>query len=250
VTRVASRRLDSQACPLAAATEPRLAMIRFSLVLCCFAIACSGAGAATDPSTQPSGVACADVGFPGISAQVRDLDGRPVAAGATVTVRDGKFVASAVGTNALSIGLANNRAGTYAVSVAKPYYATTSISSVVVPGGPCGATRTVVVPIPLALQPNAPPIRSVTVLPSGAGLGLPGMKMQYSTIIDAAGGADTTVRWTLSDTVAATIDANGLLTTKCTGAWHDLKVIATSHLDPTKSGTGTLTVMVTASQSP
>ena len=70
------------------------------------------------------------------------------------------------------------------------------------------------------------------------------MKIQYSTIIDAAAGADTTVRWTLSDTLAATIDANGLLTAKCIASWHDLTAVAASRLDPSKNGRGSLTIMV------
>jgi len=212
---------------------------------------CSASSAAApDSNDQQGGAFCAGVGFPGVTVEVRDLAGRPIAGDAVATVRDGRYVSTVIGTGSLSIGLADNRAGTYDVMVSKLFYGATTVSGVVVPGGPCGATQTVFVPVRLALSANAPAIRSVTVIPSGAGLGWAGLTLQYSTIVDAAAGADTTIRWTLSDSAAATITASGLLTSKCVAASRDLNVTATSRLDPTKHGSGRLTITVDPAHCP
>lgn len=187
-------------------------------------------------------VVCAGVGFPAIIAQVRRDDGRPIAAGATLVVTDGRFKQTVVETrNPLTLEAADNRKGTYTVEVSKPFYKTVRIDGVSVPGGACGADHPVVVPITLQATPGAAQIRSVSVAQPGVGLGI-GYHQHYTVWVDALPGADTSVTWSVSDPRVATIDQTGFVTANC-GTKDDIFVIATSTQVPSLRGTGRLGVL-------
>jgi hypothetical protein len=206
------------------------------------AVAVAGCGGTTPAPTVPGEpVFCAGVGFPAIRVEVRRADGRAIAAGATLIVTDGAFKQTTVETwSALTLDAADNRTGTYAVEVSKPFYKAVRIDRVSVPGGPCGANHTVTVPITLEALPTAPQIRSVSVAQPGVGLSA-GLHNQYTVWVDATPGADTSVTWSLSDPRVATIDQTGFLTAKCRTT-EDILVIATSKQDPARRGTGRLGV--------
>lgn len=189
--------------------------------------------AAACTSTTPEEAAiCPLVAFPGILAEIRDDGGRPAARAALLQVADGSYRDSATGTwDSLKVGAAMNRAGRYDIQVSRPGYATVSRSNVRVPGGPCGANKPVIVPLTLKLLPNAPPVRSVTVIPPRAGFGR-GYGTQYFAFVDAAPGLDQGVTWSLVDTSLATLTPQGQLTVKCNAPLRETDVIARSIADP------------------
>ncbi|HXT16529.1 MAG TPA: Ig-like domain-containing protein [Gemmatimonadaceae bacterium] len=202
--------------------------------------ACAHHAAPAEPVID-SGTICAVPGFAGVEVDIRRPDGRPIAPGAKLVVTDGAYRDSVVEvTSPLSIGAAENRAGTYTVEVTKPFYQPVTITNVNVPGGPCGAFATVKVPITLQPVADAPAIRSVSVSEPGVGLGI-GYTMQYETYVDAVPGTDTSVTWSVSDPRAASIDSTGFVRALC-GTKDDIHVIATSRRDPSKFGTGRLGV--------
>ena len=207
----------------------------------------------TDVST--GGVICAAIFLPAMVAEVRDDAGRPVAPGAHLSARFMAFPplyadTATGGGDPLRISSNGGRPGCYVVTVAKAGYETTTVPDVVVPGGPCGVTRPTVVPVTLRLRADAPAVRTVTVTPSGAGFGAAGLGVQYRAIVDAADGVSTAVTWTVSDTMVATITADGRLTARCRTASGDALVVATSVADPTKRGTGRVGVFANATSCP
>lgn len=86
-------------------------------------------------------------------------------------------------------------------------------------------------------------ITSVTVSPATATLSK-GATLQLSAAVVGTGFADKTVTWALSgsETVTSTITPSGLLTIAGTEANATLTVTAKSVLDPSKTGTATITV--------
>lgn len=208
-------------------------------------IAAAAAGVAVlaackEPLLPPSTIGtCTSEGWPSVIAEVRDTSARRAAHGATMIIRDGAFADTAgpVSVDGLVLGAGNRRAGTYTVTISKPYYRDAVITSVNVPAGECGALRPVTVYATLALQPGAPPVRSVTVLSSGTiGLGLPNLTVPLRVHVDAAAGVDTAVAWTSSDTTIATVSPSGVVTSRCVRAAGGTWITATSVADPSKRG--------------
>ena len=194
---------------------------------------------------------CARPGFHGVAVAARDATGRPAALGATLIVRDGTYADTAVGEyDSLIVGAADNRAGTYSIRVSRPWYLSVEQQEVHVPGGPCGADETVVVPVTLPLMPAAPPVRNVVVIPPGAGLGQAGIELQYFAYVDADPGIATSVTWHISDTTVADLSTTGLLVAKCRTQYGEAAVIATAVADTTKRGVGHVTVFANAQSCP
>jgi hypothetical protein len=187
---------------------------------------------------------CALVGFPAVAVVIRDDFGRPAAIGAKLVVRDGDFADSAVGEyDPLRLGTADNRAGKYAVRVSRPWYGDVAVQNVKVSGDHCGAKATVFVPVTLHLVANAPPVRSVAVIPPRAYYSLGGLILDYQAYVDANPGIDTGVTWTIDDTLYATLTPTGRLVTKCLNPNSgDVVVAATSNVDSTVRGHGYMRV--------
>ncbi len=182
-------------------------------------------------------VMCARPGFYGLMVTVRDQLGRPSALGATLIVRERAYADTALGENdSLRVGAADNRAGIYSLEVTRPWYRSVEQQGVHVPGDRCGAIETVVVPATLLLETGAPPVRIVVVMPPRAGLGLAGLKLPYSSYVDADPGVDTRVTWEMSDTTVADISSTGVVVSKCRTQYGQAAVIATSVADTTKKG--------------
>jgi hypothetical protein len=214
-------------------------------IACCLGallLACRGRATTEVPRKSGLVTVCAGTGFPGVAVQIRRPDGRPIAPGAKLVVRDGAYRDSVIEAwSPLMLGAAENRAGTYTVEVSKPFYRTVTIKNVSVPGGPCGAYHTVSVAVTLDPLPGAPAIRSVSVIPAGSGLGS-GLNEQFTVYVDADPGSDTSVTWSLSDPRPARIDSVGMLTALC-ATKTDILVVATSRRDPARRGIGRLGVI-------
>ncbi|MBA2244594.1 MAG: Ig-like domain-containing protein [Gemmatimonadetes bacterium] len=195
---------------------------------------------------EPEGeIVCTDESWPSVVVAIRDQEGRPAALGATLVIRDGEFVDSAGPADAwseLHLGAGNRRAGTYEVRVSKPGYRDAMLSRVQVPGGPCGALRSVGVQVTLELLPDAPPVRSVVVLPRSMGFGLPDLSLQLQAYVDAAAGLDTRVTWSSSDTTVAVVSPTGVVTSKCRTVTGSSVITATSVADPARQGFGYVAV--------
>lgn len=170
---------------------------------------------------------------PGLDLQVRDPFGRGQAIGTTAVVQrtDGS-VATANAFDTLNILSAYNVEGTFTVTLTRPYYQDASISNVVILTQP-GACSVVTskVPVTLQLAAGAPPVRAMTIL-GAEFLDHPGAQAQLLPYFDANPDVSTAVTWQLSDPTLASVDANGVVTAKCTKAGGTVKVTATSVVDP------------------
>ncbi|HEX9939824.1 MAG TPA: Ig-like domain-containing protein, partial [Longimicrobium sp.] len=193
---------------------------------------------------EPGQIVCTMEGWPSVVVEVRDQDGRPAARGARLEIREGTFVDSsrAGEWDELRLGAGNRRPGTYSVRVTRPGYHEARIESVHVPGGPCGALERVVRRVTLRLRADAPAVRSVTVSPPGAGLGLPGITMEMQAWVDARPGVDTAVVWSSTDTTVARVTRNGIVTAACRNTPGEAAIVATSRAEPRVSGRGYVTV--------
>ncbi len=190
---------------------------------------------------------CARPGFHGVAVAVRDPIGRPAALGTTLIARDGTYADTAVGEyDSLTVGAADNRDGTYSLTVSRPWYHSVELQDVRVPGGPCGADETVVVGVTLPLMSTAPAVRNVVVIPPRAGLGREGLALQYFAYVDADPGIATSVTWHISDTTVAALSTTGLLTAKCRTNPGEAAVIATAVADTIISGVGYISVTTNA----
>jgi hypothetical protein len=152
---------------------------------------------------------------PGIDLLVRDANGFAQAIGDTAITYRGpdSVITTTIDTLHLQAGF--GAPGTYAVRLKRKFYRETVIPGVVVQSGICGGPVTTTVPVTLQLAPGAPSIRAIQVFGAGF-LYAPGVQSQAVARFDADPSVPRTVVWRLSDTSVARIDANGLITAKCT----------------------------------
>lgn len=215
----------------------------WSVCLVCIPI---GLASCTDGPTF-----CARPSFPGLIVEVRDHLGRPAALGTKLYVSDGEFTDSAVGqSNALTIEIADNRAGLYDMRIIRPWYRETTIRSVRVPGDRCGAIEPVDVPVTLSLAAGAPAVRNVVVLPPRAEFDTEGVEITYHAHVDADPGESLAVSWSSSDTSVAAVSETGVAVSRCSTLWTEVVITATSLADTTKYGVGYMTVHANASTCP
>jgi hypothetical protein len=201
------------------------------------AVACSSDNAArpecvhagVGPGAIPGVVTMA----PGLDLQVRDPFGHGQAIGTTAVVsRTDGSVAPANIQDTLNILSAYNVEGTFTVTLTRPYYKDASIADVVVPlaqPGGCSVVTTKV-PVTLQLAAGAPPVRAMTIL-GAEFLDHPGAQATLLPYFDANPDVSTAVTWQLNDGTLASVDANGVVTAKCTKAGGTVKVTATSVVD-------------------
>ncbi|MFL5614073.1 MAG: Ig-like domain-containing protein [Gemmatimonadaceae bacterium] len=177
------------------------------------------------------------VSAPGIDLQVRDPYGRAQAIGTTAVVHPN--VASNVN-DTLNILTAYNVTGTFTVTLSRRYYLDATLSPITVTPNGC-VVNSVKVPVVLQLAPGAPKLRALVVVGVDF-LGQPGAQAHLVAHFDADPDASQAVTWTVSDATLATVDANGVVTAKCSKSGGTITVTATSVADPTLTSTVTLGV--------
>jgi hypothetical protein len=193
-------------------TSLALATCLMSLGALGIAAACGGTDT-TDPC-QPM-VAGLLIYVPGIDLLVRDANGQGQALGDTAITYRGTDSLIATGFDTLHLEAGFGAPGTYAVRLKRKFYRETVIPGVVVQSGMCGGPVTTTLPVTLQLAPGAPALRSIAVFGANF-LYAPGAQSQAVARFDANPTVPRTVTWRLSDTSVARIDANGLITAKCT----------------------------------
>ena len=202
----------------------------FTMLMLVVAVACSGA----DDNTQTCGGTLPGVvvQVPGIEMKVRDPFGVAQAIGTSATVRDahGTQVYSFVD-DTLNIGAAFNLVGTFSVTLTRPYYRDATVTNVAVTPERC-VVHTTEVPVTLELAPGAPALRAMAVV-GAAFLDRPGAQATLLAHFDADPDVPRGVTWQVSDATLATVDANGVVTAKCTKPGGTVKVTATSVVDGT-----------------
>ena len=168
---------------------------------------------------------------PGIDLLVRDPFGRGQAIGTTATFRrsDGTTDVSRA-EDTLHLVSSQNMTGTFTVTLTRPYYRDATITNVKVTPSGC-FMNTTTVPVTLTLAPGAPPLRAMIVV-GATFLDHPGQQVQLVPHFDADPGVSTAVTWQVNDATLASVDANGLVTAKCTKPGGTVKVTATSVVDP------------------
>lgn len=199
------------------------------------ASACSG-DAAPKPGclhagVGPGAVPGVVVQGPGLDIQVRDPFGRGQAIGTTAVVRrtDGALASTNL-QDTLNILADYGVEGNFSVTLTRPYYKDSTIPSVTVSFTPDGCLNVTKIPVTMQLAAGAPALRAITIL-GAEFLDHAGAVVQLTPHFDANPGVSTAVTWQASDTTLATVDANGLVTAKCTKSGGTVKVTVTSVVD-------------------
>lgn len=171
---------------------------------------------------------------PGIDLQVRDPFGRGQAIGTNAIIRrsDGT-VDHGQASDTVNIVGARNVAGTFDVTLSRPYYSDVTLSGVRVFSTGC-SVQTTTIPVTMPLAPGAPPLRALTILGQDF-LYQPGVQLHLVAYFDANPSVSRAVTWTLSDTSLATVDASGTVTAKCSKSGGTETVTATALYDGTTS---------------
>lgn len=213
-------------------------IVRAGTCLCFAAIALAACD--HDPR-RPEG--CTDLAFPGIlvpdppiNVAIRDTLGRGQALGATVVVRHasgGLDSTVNTGSDTVHVRAGFPAAGSYSVTVHKPFYRDVSIASVTVNAGECTGAITTNVPVILRLLAGAPPVRSVGLLGGTVFLMAATDTAKLTAVVDADPGLTTAVSWRLADTTLATVSASGTVHARCTTLGGTDTVTAVSVADTT-----------------
>lgn len=187
---------------------------------------------------------CADMTAPGVIIQlpgldvgIRDAAGRGRALGTRVVVRPaGSSTDSvvAIGHDTVRVAAGFGRPGRFDVAVHRPFYRDTVVPNVAVVAGECGYAVTSL-PITLRLAPGAPPVRSVDIL-GREFLPLAGDTARLTADVDADQGLSRAVTWRSADTTLARVDADGIVTARCTTIGGTDTVTAVSVADTTVRG--------------
>jgi hypothetical protein len=206
--------------------------------------ACSSDGTTVGGCNMPAPGVIVQV--PGIDIQVRDPFGRGQAVGTTVVVRrsDNTTFGSSVH-DTLDIYSAFNVAGSFTVTLSRPYYQDATFSNIAVTPNGC-VVNTVKVPVTLQLAPGAPALRSLIII-GAEFLAQPGVQAHLVPHFDADPSVSTAVTWQVSDATLATIDTNGVLTAKCSKSGGTVAVTATAVADGSTHASVTISVAPAAS---
>jgi hypothetical protein len=175
--------------------------------------ACSSAG---DDNTQTcGGTAPGTIALvAGIDLKVRDQFGVAQAIGTNAVVRNADgALADAIVDDTLNIGAAFNIIGTFSVTLTRPYYRDATVANVVVTPDRC-VVHTTEVPVTLQLAAGAPTLRALAVV-GAEFLDHPGAQANLVAHFDADPSVSRAVTWQVSDATLATVDANGVVTAKC-----------------------------------
>ena len=207
-------------------------LVSFTVLIVAAGAACSGASVDDSLHTCGGGPPGVIVQVPGIDLQIRDPFGVAQAIGTAAVVRksDGTDTFAVVD-DTLNIHSAFNIVGTFTVTVTRPYYRDATVTNVSVTPDGC-VVHTTKVPVALELAPGAPPLRAMAVV-GGEFLDHPGAQANIIAHFDADPGVSRAVTWQVSDATLTTVDANGVVTAKCTKTGGTVKVTATSVVDAT-----------------
>lgn len=175
---------------------------------------------------------CARPGIPIVTVEVRDQFGRNAVNGASLLVQDDTITADGegyAGSPYLYSEGHDNRAGVYTVTVTKPWHMPAVIEGLRAEGDDCGLVESAFVSAELLLLPIRPKIRQVVLPPHGYGF-----SGYYQERLRAYVEADTIVdlTWISTDTLAATVDSVGLVTTVCVDAYRNTWIKAFATEDP------------------
>ena len=183
---------------------------------------------------------------PGIDLQVRDPFGRGQAIGTTAIIRasDGTVEHGQSNDTVNIVGPAN-AAGTFTVTLSRPYYSDVTLNGIKVFSTGC-SVQTTTIPVTMPLAPGAPPLRALTILGRDF-LYQPGVQLHLVAYFDANPDVSRAVTWTLSDTSLATVDASGTVTAKCSKSGGTETVTATAAYDGTTSASAQFGVAPAAS---
>ena len=182
----------------------------------------------------------------GIDLKVRDPFGRGQAVGTTAIVHSGSGIdQQAFVRDTLNIEGAFNEVGTFSVTVTRPFYLDATIANVRVTPNGC-VVNTTTVPVALQLAPGAPALRALTIV-GGAFLDHVGAQATLLPYFDANPDVSTAVTWQVNDATLASVDANGVVTAKCTKSGGTVKVTATATADGTTSASASIGVAPAAS---
>lgn len=173
--------------------------------------------------------------IPGVDLTIRDVYGRGEALGAHIVVHQGADSMMSLGEDTLHARAGYTYAGTFTVRVSRPFYRDTVVRNVVVRAGECSVLTTAI-PVTLQLAPNAPAIRSITLI-GAEFLFTPGEQRRLTARFDVDPVVPTTVRWRLSDTTLVRIDDAGVVTSKCTLTGGSETVTAIATVDTTFQAT-------------
>ena len=212
---------------------PRAAVLAV-LLMGSLATGCRHSNDATDPCVMPlePGIG---IPLPSVRLLVRDASGRGEALHDTVITYAGNDSVVAVGYDTLRLEAGVYGTGTFSARVKRHFYRDTLVPNLVVTAGQCGVPNVTQVPVTLTLAANAPPLRAVDIVGSTFILG-PGQQNQLIARFDADASVPTTATWRLSDTTAARIDGNGLMTGKCITKARTDTVTAIATADTTVRG--------------
>lgn len=220
--------------------------VGFILVAGATAVACSSSSVGETVQGCGGRIPGVIVQVAGIDLQVRDPFGVAQAIGTVATVRrsDGTE-AFAVVNDTLNIHAAFNVTGTFTVTLSRTYYRDATVANVSVTPDGC-VVHTTTVPVALELAPGAPALRAMALV-GGDFLDHPGAQATLLAHFDADPGVSRAVNWQVSDATLASVDANGVVTAKCTKSGGTVKVSATSVVDATITSFVNLGVAPTAS---
>ena len=171
---------------------------------------------------------------PGIDLQVRDPFGRGQAIGTAAVIRrsDGS-IDHGQSEDTVNIVGARNLAGTFTVTLSRPYYSDVTLNGIKVFSTGC-SVQTTTIPVAMPLAPGAPPLRALTILGVDF-LYQPGAQRHLVAYFDANPSVSRSVVWKLSDTTLATVDTSGTVTAKCSRTSGTDTVTATAVYDGTTS---------------
>jgi hypothetical protein len=221
-------------------------LVSVTLLIVAVGAACSGASVDDSLHTCGGGPPGVIVQVPGIDLQVRDPFGVAQAIGTAAVVRksDGTDAFTVVD-DTLNIHSAFNVAGTFTVTLSRPYYRDATVTNVAVTPNGC-VVNTTKVPVALELAPGAPAVRAIAVV-GGEFLDHPGAQANLIAHFDADPSVSRAVTWQVSDATLATVDANGVVTAKCSKPGGTVKVTATSVVDASITSFVNIGVAPTAS---
>src|SRR4051812_11968398 len=213
-----------------------------TVVIGLLTIGAAGALAACNTDDQVATVDCrvtvpgVIISSPGIDLQIRDPYGRAQAIGTTAVVHrsDQTLVQSNV-SDTLNILTAYNVTGTFDVTLSRPYYRDATVGQISVTPSGC-VVNTIKVPVVLQLAPGAPKLRGLIVVGADF-LTQAGAQVHLVPHFDADPDVSNAVTWTVSDATLASVDANGIVTAKCSKPGGTVNVTAASVADPTMKAT-------------
>ncbi len=200
----------------------------------------------------PGRTVCAGVGYYALTLQIRDQRGRPQAFHTTIMLStDGRAVDVMDAFDSLTVDAASEGDGhTYDLTAWKFGYDTTTIHDIVVPSfGFCpigDAIKPVTVPVTLQVAVDAPPVRSIYLLPQHILLDRPPHvdSVTFNPYVDADPDVSRAVRWALTgDTASVGFDSTtGTLRYRCLPQSGYLTLRAISLVDSTVRDSASIAV--------